>query len=300
MRAWRPRIVHIQDEIHSFHETPAAVELARQAKNVGARVVLTLHEYHIELPSVRFTDELVSLADEIFVQDARNGIRCSERTGRTPTAVGWSPANIDPLPNEVPQVANRLVTFGLLGPGKGLELVYEALKRVKAHHPDLMWFVMGPLDLEANAYHRELKQRLNEPWIVFTGGGTKQLTEVSFRTTLASASLMLLPFADGCSPRRTTLQAAWAFGLATITTAPEVLETGIRDGDNCRLVPGGDTPVPQQVEAWFTAVMRLLASAEERALLRRGSLEASRAHSWSKLGAQHEAVYSKLLGLTSP
>ena len=101
MRAWRPQVVHIQDEIHSFHETRAAVELAREAKRCGAGVVVTLHEYHVELLSVRYTDELVLLADAIVVQDARNAQRCRERTGREPDAVGWSPANIDPPPTSV-------------------------------------------------------------------------------------------------------------------------------------------------------------------------------------------------------
>ncbi|HEY0464528.1 MAG TPA: hypothetical protein VGC79_09980, partial [Polyangiaceae bacterium] len=104
MRLWKPRIVHIQDEIHSFHETRTAVELARLAKRNGAGVVVTLHEYHVEKPSVAYTDELVSLADAIVVQDARNAQRCRERTGREPDTIGWSPANIDPPPTPVASI----------------------------------------------------------------------------------------------------------------------------------------------------------------------------------------------------
>jgi glycosyltransferase involved in cell wall biosynthesis len=295
MRTWRPHIVHIQDEVHSFHETRAAIDMAKSAIQIGAKVVVTLHEYHTQLPSVRFTDELVSLADAVIVQDARNGQRCQDRTGRVPAAIGWSPANIDPPPHDVSPVPNRLVTFGLISPGKGFELVYEALKKVRPSHPELSWHIMGPFDPTRNEYHRELKQRLTEPWVTFTGGGTKEMAEIGFRTALASASVMLLPFSDGCSPRRTTLQAAWAFGLPTVTTSPEVPEPGIRSGDNCVLVPGIGASESEQIDAWASAIGSVLSRAELRDVLRRGSLAAAGAHSWSELRSQHEAIYSQVL-----
>jgi glycosyltransferase involved in cell wall biosynthesis len=295
MRAWRPQVVHIQDEIYSFHETRAAVELALQAKQVGARVVVTLHEYHTERPSVTLTDELVALADAVVVQDARNAERCRERTGCEPAAVGWSPANIDPPPQVVVPTADRVVTFGLLGRGKGLEVVHAALRLITQRRPNLTWHVMGPFDPEGNEYHRELKRQFTDPWVVFTGGGAKELAELGFRSALASAAVMLLPFADGSSPRRTTLQAAWAFGLPTITTAPPVVEPAIRHGENCLLVPGSDVAVTDQVAAWAAAIERLLSDSDYRAALSRGSYAAARSHSWQQLGEQHDAIYSKLL-----
>jgi len=296
MQAWRPRIVHIQDEIHSFHETAAAVELATHAKRVGAGVVVTLHEYHTEKPSVKYTDQLVSLADAVIVQDARNAQRCTDRTGQVPAAMGWSPANIEPPPTHVPQVPGRLVTFGLISPGKGFELVYEALKQMRTSRPYLTWYIMGPFDPAQNDYHRDLKRQFTEPWVVFTGGGAKELNELGFRSTLASASLMVLPFSDGASPRRTTLQAAWAFGLPTVTTAPEVNEPEIRDGENCLLVPGGSTSASDQLRGWTSAIAQLLDDAALREHLSAGSRVAARVHSWRRLGDQHEAVYSKWLG----
>src|SRR5262249_34548926 len=48
-RAARPDLVHVQEQIHSFHETDAAVRLAGAAAAAGAAVVTTLHEYHVEL-----------------------------------------------------------------------------------------------------------------------------------------------------------------------------------------------------------------------------------------------------------
>src|SRR5713226_3303571 len=46
----RPDLVHIQDQIHSYHETDAAF---RMAEAVRSPVVVTLHEFHTELASVR-------------------------------------------------------------------------------------------------------------------------------------------------------------------------------------------------------------------------------------------------------
>lgn len=296
IRSLRPHVVHIQDEIHSFHETGAAVELARSAKKFGAGVIVTLHEYHVELPSVHFTDELVALADAIVVQDRRNAERCRTRTGRSADAVGWSPSNIEPPPTTVAPIPGRLVTFGLLGRAKGVEIVYEALRKIRPQHQDLTWHIMGPFDPVKNDYHRELRDRFAaEPWITFTGG-PKDLSQIDFRRALAQASLMLLPFSDGASARRTTLHAAWAFGLATITTAPEVEEPEIRDGDNCILVPGGQLSVELQVDAWVQAIENLLMSPALVQRLREGSRKAAERHSWQRLGELHRGLYERWLG----
>jgi glycosyltransferase involved in cell wall biosynthesis len=292
MQALRPRVVHIQDQIHSFHETSAAVELARSAKRVGARVVVTLHEYHVELPSVRHTDDLVSLANVVIVQDQRNALRCRERTGRVPDAVGWSPSNVDPPPERPVSVPNRLVTFGLIGRAKGLEIVYEALRQVRNAHPQLSWHIWGPFEPLTNPYHRELQQRFSEPWVVFRGG-PKDTSDLAFRIALAEATMMLLPFTDGASPRRTTLQAAWALQLPVITTVPEVPEPAIVGDENCKLVPGASAPLDEQIEAWERAIADALSSPAELARLREGSARAASAHSWARLGELHRAFYAR-------
>src|SRR5438045_2512301 len=49
VRAVRPDLVHVQEQVHSFHETDAAVRVADAAAAAGAPVVATLHEYHVEL-----------------------------------------------------------------------------------------------------------------------------------------------------------------------------------------------------------------------------------------------------------
>ena len=58
--------------------------------------------------------------------------------------------------------------------------------------------------------------------------------------------------ADGASLRRTTLHAAWAFGIPAITTPPPCDEPAIVDGENCLLVR---EPTPA---CWADAIARVL------------------------------------------
>jgi D-inositol-3-phosphate glycosyltransferase len=102
---------------------------------------------------------------------------------------------------------------------------------------------------------------------------------------------MLLPFADGASTRRTTLQVAWAFGLPVVTTPPIEPTDAILDGENALLAPGDDP------EAWASAVGRILTDPFLTGRLRAGSLRAADRFSWERLAAAHLAMYEALLGL---
>ena len=100
---------------------------------------------------------------------------------------------------------------------------------------------------------------------------------------------MPLPFADGASLRRTTLQAAWAFGLPVVTTPPDRPTDAIADGENCVLVR---EPTP---EAWAEALGRVLTDHALAGRLRAGSLAAAERFSWARLAAAHVEIYEGLL-----
>jgi D-inositol-3-phosphate glycosyltransferase len=104
---------------------------------------------------------------------------------------------------------------------------------------------------------------------------------------------MLLPFADGASLRRTTLHAAWAFGIPAITTPPPCTEPEIADGINCLLVR---EPTP---EAWADAIARLLDDPVLESRLSEGGRAAAAAYGWPELARRHLALYDRLLGGSS-
>ena len=100
---------------------------------------------------------------------------------------------------------------------------------------------------------------------------------------------MLLPFANGASVRRGTVQAAWALGLPVIMTPPAADEPAIVGGENCLLVRGAEAG------AWAAAFERLLTDRELEALLRGGSLRTAADFSWARLAGEHLDLYDRLL-----
>lgn len=287
VRWLKPDLIHIQDQIHSYFETDAAIQIAKAA---NCPVVITLHEFHDELASVRHTIQLVSRADKVITSDARTSDRCRNYTGRNPDWQGWSPANVLPLDLDqaVKPIAGLFTTFGLISPIKQLPLIFEALRDLRQQGVDVQWRIVGPFDPINNAYHAELQERFRVPWVQFTGG-FPNMQDRRLRSLLAESDVMILPFADGASLRRTSLHTAWAFGLPVITTAPFESEPSIQDEVNCLTVKESSS------EAWVEAIARLLQDAKLKEQLCAGSRAAAQQFSWTRLADLHKEIYQQLL-----
>src|SRR5208282_4924854 len=276
-----PDIVHIQEQIHSFHETDAAVAIANSTQ---ARVVTTLHEFHVELPSARHTRDTVKRSDYVIANDSRTWDRCREQTGRTSDARGWSPANIMPVEGAADLASSPclMTTFGVMNRIKSFEPVFQALTDLRTSRSDLRWQLVGPMqhDLE-----RSYRQLLAAQWVTFTG----KLGRDAVRSALSRTQVMILPYSDGASTRRTSLQTSWAFGLPIVTTAPDADEPAIIDGYNCLLVRSGK---PQE---WKEAIGRLLGEPELAKRLRQGARATAQKFSWGNLAKLNVEAYDSVL-----
>jgi glycosyltransferase involved in cell wall biosynthesis len=286
LRRLAPDIVHIQDQIHSYFETDAAPRLAASA---GCPVVTTLHEYHVELPSVVHTDDLVRGSTALIANDARNAERCLERTGRDP-ARWWSGSTVAP-PGQGESIAREddlVTTFGFLSALKSVDDPLAALKRLRERGRPLRWRIVGPFHPERNPAHSRLAQVTEPGQVEFTGAVPGRGPRL--RRLLAPSRVMLLPYADGASLRRTTLHVAWAFGIPVITTPPPCAEPAIVDGENCLLVS------EQTPEAWESALERLLSDPDLEARLSAGGLRSAETFGWPALARRHLDLYDRLLG----
>ena len=284
LRALKPDLVHVQEQVHSYFETGAEASLAIAAP---CPVVTTLHEYHVELPSVAFTDALVRRSDAIVANDARNAERCLERTGRAVDARWWSGSTVDPpRPGEFPPPGRDAVTtFGFISALKALDLPLRALDRLRDGGRPLRWRVIGPFRPDDNPDHAHLAGLASSGRVEFTGA----VPFPELRRLLAASRVMLLPFADGASLRRTTLHAAWSFGIPTITTPPPCDEPEIVDGENCLFVR---EPTP---EAWAQAIARVLDDPALEVRLSSGGLAAAETYGWPELARRHLDLYDRLL-----
>lgn len=88
-----------------------------------------------------------------------------------------------------------------------------------------------------------------------------ELSAVSLSRHLQACDLLLQPYADGASSRRTTLMAALAHGVPVVTTLGRLSEDFWRDSKAIAAVPAGDLPAAAR------AVHDLVSRPEQRRLL---------------------------------
>jgi glycosyltransferase involved in cell wall biosynthesis len=280
-------VVHVQDEEYSYAHTRAAVRIAEAAR---APILVTLHEFHVDGLGRAHTMELARRAEVLVANDRRTAKRCEDHTGRAPDHVLWSANTIlPPEPgSEIRRHSGLIATFGFINRLKQLDVVYDGLALLRERRPDLRWKIIGPFEPEDKPDHAGLAHRLGGDWVTFTGG----LPETGVRSRLAEARLMVLPYADGASTRRGTLQVAWAFGMPVVTTPPPAEEPAIVDGVNCRLVREA-TP-----RAWAEAIGQILDNPDLEARLREGSLATARSFSVARQAAHYVAMYEAILTRT--
>jgi glycosyltransferase involved in cell wall biosynthesis len=288
-RAAKPDVLHIQEAIHSYHETGAAATMAQAA---SCPVVTTLHEFHTELGSVDHTIDLVRNSTAIIANDARAANRCRDRAGKVPDLMGWSPATITPSPTyQRHPVPGFFTTFGIMGDLKLMELVYDAISMLQPARRKLRWCIVGPFNPALNAYHRRLQEKFDPSWVTFTGQMVAGKDDLELEAVFSKTAAMLLPFADGPSTRRTTLQAAWAFGIPVITTPPPDGENAILDDVNCV------TARPDSPQIWADAIARVLDSPSLSGRLASEGLRTADDFSSRHLAQLHLDLYDRLIGL---
>ena len=133
---------------------PAGSHLLALLKEVRMPVVTTLHTIVSEptAPQRKVMDELVGCSDRLVVM-ARKGAEILRETYRVPDD------KVDIIPHGIPDVAliessfhkgqfgvegcKVLLTFGLIGPGKGIEYAIEALPEIVRQHPNVVYLVLG-------------------------------------------------------------------------------------------------------------------------------------------------------------
>jgi glycosyltransferase involved in cell wall biosynthesis len=133
---------------------PAGSHLLALMKEVRMPIVTTLHTI-LEKPSAaqrQVLDEVVRLSDRLVVM-ANKGEEILRKT------YGVSAAKIDIIPHGIPDVPFEesscfkaqlgvegrqvLLTFGLIGPGKGIEHAIQALPEIVRENPQTVYLILG-------------------------------------------------------------------------------------------------------------------------------------------------------------
>jgi glycosyltransferase involved in cell wall biosynthesis len=179
-----------------------------------------------------------------------------------------------------------LLTFGLLGPNKGIETVIRALPAAIAACPDLVYFVVGAthpavVRQYGEAYRTTLEREAERlgvrDHVVFRD---QYVTNTELCRYLQAADVFVSPYLNEAQVTSGALSYAMGAGAAVISTpywhARELLDDG-----RGALFPFGDSP------ALARTLISLLETPVELRRLRTQGYDYTRGFTWSRIGARY-------------
>lgn len=219
------------------------------------------------------------------------------------------PARLHVIPHGVPDVplvdanlvkpglglAGRdvVLSFGLLGPGKGYELAIDALPEVVAGHPAVLYVILGAThpDLirrDGEAYRESLieqAQRLGMADHVRFVDRFVGLIELTH--WLQAADVVVTPYPNLGQIVSGTLSYAMGAGRAIVSTPYVYAAELLADGRGVLAEPGSPA-------ALAAAVGSLVGDRALRAEIGRRAFACSRRMVWSAVGAEYRSLFARL------
>ena len=188
-----------------------------------------------------------------------------------------------------------LLTFGLLGPNKGIETVMRALPAAIAAFPDLVYFVVGATHPAIVKQHGEAYRTTLEREAEALGVRDHVVFRDQFVTTdelcsyLQATDLFVSPYLNEAQVTSGALSYAMGAGAAVVSTpywhAKELLAEG-----RGRLFPFGDSA------ALAREIIALFGAPDELARIRAGGYEFTRAFTWPRVGARYLELGATVMG----
>lgn len=302
-------VVLVQHEYGIFGGADGELVLELLAA-LRAPAVVTLHTVLSRpSPGQMRVVQLLARRAAALVTIARRGARVlADVYGVAPRRVAWIPHGVPRPPAGSPAwwkerfgLSGRTVvlTFGLIGPGKGLEVALEALARSVPRVPDLLYVIAGAthpevLRREGEAYRHELEGRVRRlgladhvRWI------NRYLEEDDLLGLLLAADVYVTPYLGREQMSSGTLTFAAALGKAVVSTpypyADELL------GGGAGVLVGFE-----DAEALAAALVELGRSPERRAELGERARARAGAWTWPAVAGRYLRLARRLLSRRLP
>ncbi len=183
-----------------------------------------------------------------------------------------------------------ILTFGLLSPNKGVEMVIDAMPAILRTHPDAVYVVLGAthpnlVRHEGEAYRESLIARVRErgvtEHVVFLDRFVDQPTLLGF---IAMCDVYVTPYLNEAQMTSGTLAYSFGLGKAVVSTPYWHARELLADGRGV-LVPFGDAG------AIGGAVSGLLTEASRRHAMRERAYAFSRSMTWSRTAERTLATF---------
>ena len=247
--------------------------------------------------------ELVSLVDSTVVMSR-------SAANLLISAYDVDPDRLQVIPHGVPDVAlvdsasikpgldlkgrDVVLSFGLLGPGKGYELAIEALPAIAAAHPDVLYVILGAthpdlISAQGEAYRDSLKAAIRrlgmERHVRFVD---RFVSGDELKRWLQAADVFVTPYPNLGQIVSGTLSYAMAAGRPIVSTPYTYASELLADGRGVLVEPGS-------AAALADGLTTVVGDPELRAAIGRRAHAYTRRMIWPAVGAE----YTSLFRLTS-
>jgi glycosyltransferase involved in cell wall biosynthesis len=269
----------------------------------GLPVVSTLHTIlaHPTAEQETVLREVVARSARLVTMSARGRAILTERYGADQRRIVVIPHGVPDFEGHDRDTAKAalgltgstlLLSAGLLGPGKNVELVLEAFARISEEVPNALYAVVGATHPEVQ--HREGERYRQRLMALATTLGIERrvrfvdryLSDAELTTWLTAADVFVTPYRNAEQITSGTLAYALAAGAAVVSTPYEHAKELLRDGRGV-LVPFED---PRTLAH---ALARLLSDEYARAELERRGRTFGQGMTWPNVARQYAQVFAQ-------
>jgi glycosyltransferase involved in cell wall biosynthesis len=183
--------------------------------------------------------------------------------------------------------------FGFINHSKGVDVLLQALSSLRRRGIPARLLMIGDRtgssDATNAAYADEIERIIADEGLSDAVRWTGFVDDADVRAYLQSANVVVMPFRDGASYRRSSLISAIESKCAIVTTAPVVSVPTFINGENMLIVPSDDVP------ALTSALEHLYNNPALREHLREGTTILSKTFSWDQIVASYTNLYREVI-----
>ncbi|MDR3507916.1 MAG: glycosyltransferase family 4 protein [Caulobacteraceae bacterium] len=266
-------------------------------------VVTTLHTVLAEPNPIQrvVLDQIIARSAKVVVMAEKGRRLLQEGYGVAADKIEVIPHGIPDIPFSEPDEAKAalgfsgrsvILTFGLLSPNKGLEVVIDAMPAILRRCPDAVYVVLGAthpnlVRREGEAYRESLMARAEglgvAERVVFLDRFVDQSTLLGF---IAMADVYVTPYLNEAQMTSGTLAYSFGLGKAVVSTPYWHAQELLADGRGV-LTPFGDSA------AIGAEIADLLTDADRRQAMRLRAYASSRSMTWARTAQRYLGVFDE-------
>ncbi len=300
-------VVSIQHEYGIFGGRDGAfiLDLLDRLDRVDVPIVATLHTVLRE-PSASqraVMERILGRATVSVVMSHAAAGLLVDVYGAAPSRVRMIPHGVPDLPLVDPDVHKRefelegrevILSFGLLGPGKGYEHAIEAMARVRSARPTALFVVLGSThpDLvraEGEAYRDRLRRMVDDLGLADHVRFVDQFVgQDELGRWLLAADVLVMPYPNLDQIVSGTLSYALAAGRPVVSTPFAYAAEVLAGGRGILVPPGSPGALADELEG-------LLADAPRRREMGGHAYLFSRRMLWREVAAEYRSVFEEVV-----